>query len=62
MVNQFLVKCKKCPKLGSKCQNFASLRARTTIFSNVKHIIKLNEIQEMGSTGAFKLHSVTFKS
>ena len=48
MVNQFLLKCKKCPKIGSKCQNFASLRARTTIFSDVKHITKLKEIPRNG--------------
>ena len=48
MVNRFLLKCKKCPKIGSKCQNFASLRARTSIFSDVKHFIKLNEIPRNG--------------
>ena len=41
MVNQFLLKCKKCPKMGSKCQNFASLRAKITVFSDIKRIIKL---------------------
>ena len=44
MVNPFLLKCKKCPKLGSKCQNFATLRAKITIVSNMKRIIKLKEI------------------
>ena len=33
---------------GSKCQNIASLRAKITIFSNIKHIIKLKEIPRNG--------------
>ena len=41
MVNQVLLKCKKCPKIESKCQNFASLRAKIIIFSDIKHIVKL---------------------
>ena len=41
MVNRFLLKYKKCPKMGSKCQNFASLKAKITIFSDIKRIIKL---------------------
>ena len=34
--------------MGSKCQNFASLRAKITIFSEMKHIIKLKEIPRKG--------------
>ena len=41
MVNRFLLKYKKCPKMGSKCQNFANLRAKITIFSDIKCIVKL---------------------
>ena len=38
---KFLLKCKQCPKMGSKCQNFASLRAKITIISDIKRITKL---------------------
>ena len=48
MVTRFWPKCKKCSKTGSKCQIFASLRARIIIFSGMKHIIKLNEILRNG--------------
>ena len=41
MVNRFFLQCKKCPKMGSKYQNFASLRAKITIFSDMKRIVKL---------------------
>ena len=41
MVNQFLLKFKECPKMGSKCQKFDSLRAKITIFSDIKRFIKL---------------------
>ena len=48
IVNRFLLKYKKCPKMGSKCQNFASLRAKITIFSDIMHIIKLKSIPRNG--------------
>ena len=48
MVSRFLLKCKKCPKMGSKCQNFASLRAKITIFGDIKHIIKIKSIPRNG--------------
>ena len=41
MVNRFLLKYKKCPKMGSICQTFASLRAKITIFSDIKRSIML---------------------
>ena len=34
--------------MGSKGQNFASLRAKITIFSEMKRIIKLKEIPRKG--------------
>ena len=48
MVMHFWPKCKKCSKMGSECQIFASLRARIIIFSDMKHIIKLKEIPRNG--------------
>ena len=48
MDNRFLLKCKKCPKMRSKCQNFASLRVEITIFSDIKRNIKLKKIPRNG--------------
>ena len=48
MINRFLLKFKKCPKMGSKFQSFASLGAKITILSDVKRIIKLKLIPRNG--------------
>ena len=62
MVTRFWPKCKKCSKMESNCQIFTSLRARITIFRDMKHTcITMYKKQEMGSIGALKLHPVTFK-
>ena len=44
MVTCFWPKHNKCLKMGSKCQIFASLRTRITIFSDLKCITMLIEI------------------
>ena len=44
MVTSFWPKHNKCLKMGPKCQIFASLRTRITIFSDLKHIMMLKEI------------------
>ena len=48
MVTHFRPKCKKCSKMGSECQIFASLKSRIIIFTDMKRIIKLNEIPRNG--------------
>ena len=44
MVTHFGPKCNKCSKMGQKCQILACLRTRITIFRDLKHITKLEEI------------------
>ena len=39
MVTCFWPKPNKCLKMGSKCQIFASLRTRITIFSKLKRVM-----------------------
>ena len=48
MVTCFWPKHNKCLKLGSKCQIFASLRTRMTIFSDLKRIMMGKEIPRNG--------------
>ena len=48
MVTCFWPKHNKCPKMGSKCQIFASLRNRITIFSHLKCIMNVIEIPRNG--------------
>ena len=38
----------KCPKMGSKCQIFVSLRTTITIFSDLKRIMMVKEIPRNG--------------
>ena len=42
-------------KLGSKCQIFASLRTRRAIFSDLKRIMMVKEIQRNGVNGCFEI-------
>ena len=44
----FLANNYKCLKMGSKCQIFASLRTRITLFSNLKRIMMVREIPRNG--------------
>ena len=48
MVTHFLPKCNKCSKMGQKCQIFACLRPKITIFSHLKRITKLKQIPRNG--------------
>ena len=48
MVTCFWPKHNKCLKIGSKCQIFASLGTRITIFSDLKHIMMVTEIPRNG--------------
>ena len=48
MVTCFWLKHTKCLKMGSKCQIFVSLRTTITIFSDLKRIMRVNEIQNNG--------------
>ena len=48
MFMHFWPDCKKCSKMGSECQIFASLRARIIIFNDMMRIIKLKEIPRNG--------------
>ena len=43
MVTCFSPKHNKCPKMGSECQIFVSLRTTITIFSNLKRIMMVKE-------------------
>ena len=58
MVTCLCPKHHKCLKMLPKCQIFASLRTRITIFSELKHIMMLKKFQEMGSFGASELHQM----
>ena len=62
MVNKFLFKFKKCLKMVSKCQNFASLRAKITIFSDIKRIIKLKLIPRNGVNRCIEIAPIDLKS
>ena len=55
MVTCFWPKYNKCLKMGSKCQIFASVRTRITIFSNLKHIIMVREIPRNGVKKCIKI-------
>ena len=48
MVACFWPKHNKCLKMGSKCQIFANLRTKITMFSDLKHIMMVTQFQEMG--------------
>ena len=48
MVTHFSPECNKCSKMRSKCQIFATLRGRVSIFSEIKQFIKLKEIPRKG--------------
>ena len=43
MVTCFWPKHNKCPKIGSECQIFVSLRTTIIIFSDLKRIIMVKE-------------------
>ena len=55
MVTYFWPKHNKCLKMGSKCQIFASLRTRITIFSDLKYIMMVTEIPRNGVIWCFEI-------
>ena len=55
MVTHFLPKCNKCSKMESKCRIFATLRAKVSIFSEIKQFIKLKEIPRNGVNRCIKI-------
>ena len=61
MINRFLLKFKKCPKMGTKCQSFASLRAKITILSDIKRIIKLKLIRRNGVNRCIETAPIALK-
>ena len=61
MVTYFQPKCNKCSKMRSKCKYSPTLRARESIFSEMRQFIKLKEIPNNGSISASKLHPMASK-
>ena len=57
MVTCLWPKHKKCLKMGPKCQIFASLGTRITIFSDLKHIMMVKEIPRNGVIWCIKIAS-----
>ena len=55
MVTCFWPKHNKFLKLGSKCQIFASLRTRRAIFSELKRIMMVKEIQSNSVKWCFEI-------
>ena len=45
----------KCLKMGSKCQIFASLGTKITIFSHLKHIMMVKEFPSNGFNRCFEI-------
>ena len=61
MVTCFWPKHNRCPKMGSKCQIFVSLRTTITMFSDLKCIMMVKEIPRNGVIWCIEVASLISK-